>query len=151
MTSSVAGLLTPPTYGAYSSSKHALEALSNALRLEMFPFNVEVILIEPGYIVTNFQQTTKALAEPYIEAAKAGPYAKVYAGAWNGANRGRGDSKTTPEDCARVIQEAIESPHPKARYPVTPLAKWASFGRRILPDTLLDSFLRRKYGILRDE
>jgi len=79
MTSSVAGLLTPPTYGAYSSSKHALEALSNALRLEMFPFNVEVILIEPGYIVTNFQQTTKALAEPYIEAAKAGPYAKVYA------------------------------------------------------------------------
>jgi len=37
MTSSVAGLLTPPTYGAYSSSKHALEALSNALRLEMFP------------------------------------------------------------------------------------------------------------------
>jgi len=65
--------------------------------------------------------------------------------------QGRGDSKTTPEDCARVIQEAIESPHPKARYPVTPLAKWASFGRRILPDTLLDSFLRRKYGILRDE
>jgi NAD(P)-dependent dehydrogenase (short-subunit alcohol dehydrogenase family) len=117
----------------------------------MFPFNVEVILIEPGYIVTNFQQTAKALAEPYVEAAKAGPYAKIYAGAWSGANKGRGDSKTTPEDCARVILEAIESPHPKARYPVTPLAKWASFGRRILPDTLLDSFLRRKYGIFREE
>jgi len=151
MTSSVTGLLTPPTYGAYSSSKHALEALSNALRLEMFPFNVDVILIEPGYIVTNFQQTAKELAEPYVEAAKAGPYAKVYAGAWSGANKGRGDSKTTPEDCARVIQEAIESPHPKARYPVTPLAKWASFGRRILPDTLLDSLLRRKYGVFREE
>ena len=151
MTSSVTGLLTPPTYGAYSSSKHALEALSNALRLEMFPFHVEVILIEPGYIVTNFQQTAKELAEPYVEAAKAGPYAKVYAGAWRGANKGRGDSKTTPEDFARVIQEAIESPHPKARYPVTPLAKWASLGRRILPDTLLDSLLRRKYGIFREE
>jgi len=151
MTSSVAGLLTPPTYGAYSSSKHALEALSNALRLEMFPFNIEVILIEPGYIVTNFQQTAKALAEPYIEAAKAGPYAKVYAGAWSGADKSRRDSKSTPEDCARVILEAIESPHPKARYPVTPLAKWASFGRRIFPDTLLDSFLRRKYGIHREE
>ncbi len=151
MMSSVAGILTPPTYGAYSSSKHALEALSNALRLEMYPFNIEVILIEPGYIVTNFQQTAKALAEPYIEAAKAGPYAKIYSGSLNGASKARGESKTTPEDCARVIQEAIESPHPKARYPVTSLAKWASFGRRILPDTILDSFLRRKYGIVRED
>ena len=59
MMSSVAGLVSPPTYGAYSSSKHALEGLTNALRLEMYPFKVEVILIEPGYIVTNFQQTAK--------------------------------------------------------------------------------------------
>ena len=151
MMSSVAGILTPPTYGAYSSSKHALEAISNALRLELFPFHVDVILIEPGYIVTNFQQTARELAKPYVEAAQAGPYAKIYSGAWTGANKGRGDSKTTPEDCARVLLDAIESPHPKARYPVTSLAKWAAFGRRILPDTLLDSFLRRKYGIAREE
>jgi len=151
MVSSVAGLLTPPTYGAYSASKHAVEALSNALRLELFPFKVEVILIEPGYIVTNFQQTAKSLAEPYVEAAKAGPYAKVYAGAWNGASESRGNSKTTPEDCARVILEAVESPHPRARYTVTPLAKWASIGRRILPDTLMDSILRKKYGVEREE
>ena len=151
MMSSVAGLITPPTYGAYSSSKHALEGLTNALRLEMYPFGIEVILIEPGYIVTNFQQTAKELAAPYVETSKASPYAKIYSGAWAGANKGRGDSKTTPEDCARVILQAIESSHPKARYTVTPLAKWASFGRRVLPDTLLDSFLRRKYGIVREE
>ena len=150
MMSSVAGLVSPPTYGAYSSSKHALEGLSNALRLEMYPFGVEVILIEPGYIVTNFQQTAKALAQPYVESAPNGPYAKIYSGAWEGANKGRDGSKTTPEDCARVIQEAIEAPHPKARYPVTPLAGWVSFGRRILPDTLMDSFLRRKFGITRE-
>ncbi len=147
MMSSVAGLVSPPTYGAYSSSKHALEGLSNALRLEMYPFGIDVILIEPGYIVTNFQQTAKALAQPYVEAAPSGPYAQVYSGAWEGANKGRGGSKTTPEDCARVIQQAIETPHPKARYPVTPLAAWASFGRRVLPDTLMDAFLRRKFGI----
>ena len=46
---------------------------------------------------------------------------------------------------------AIESGHPKARYTVTPLAKWAAFGRRVLPDTLMDSFLRRKFGIVREE
>ena len=151
MLSSVAGILTPPTYGAYSSSKHAVEALSNALRLELYPFNIDVILIEPGYIMTNFQQTAKDLAESYIEGSKASPYAKIYEGAIAGATSSRRESKTTPEDCARVILNAIESGHPKARYTVTPLAKWAAFGRRVLPDTLMDSFLRRKFGIVREE
>ena len=150
MMSSVAGLLSPPTYGAYSSSKHALEGLTDSLRLEMYPFGVEVILIEPGYIVTNFQQTVKELAQPYAEKAKDSPYAKIYSGAWAGASRGREASKATPEDCARVMLEAIESPHPKARYPVTPLAKWGSFAKRVLPDVLLDSFLRRRFGIRRE-
>lgn len=151
MMSSAAGLVSPPTYGAYSSSKHALEGLTNALRLEMYPFGVEVILIEPGYIVTNFQQTAKELAQPYVERAKTSPYAKIYSGAWTGVNQGRRQSRSTPEDCAQVILKAIESPHPKARYPVTPLAKWASIGKRILPDSVLDSFLRKKYGIAREE
>lgn len=151
MLSSVAGIVTPPTYGAYSSSKHAVEALSNALRLELYPFNVEVILIEPGYIMTNFQQTAKELAQPYVEGSTASPYAKVYSAAFGAASSSRRESKTTPEDCARVILHAMEASHPKARYTVTPLAKWASIGRRFLPDTLLDSFLRRKFGIVREE
>jgi NAD(P)-dependent dehydrogenase (short-subunit alcohol dehydrogenase family) len=150
MMSSVAGLISPPTYGAYSSSKHALEGLSNALRLEMYAFGIDVVLIEPGYIVTNFQQTAKELAEPYTERANASPYAKIYAGAHSGSNRGREHSKTTPEDCARVILEAIESPHPKARYPVTSMAKWLAFGKRILPDTILDSVMRKRFGITRE-
>jgi short-subunit dehydrogenase len=151
MLSSVAGILTPPTYGAYSSSKHAVEALSNALRLELYPFNVEVILIEPGYIMTNFQQTAKDQAQSYIDGSATSPYAKIYDGAIAGATNSRRESKTTPEDCARVILHAIEASHPKARYTVTPLAKWAALGRRILPDTLMDSFLRRKFGIIREE
>jgi NAD(P)-dependent dehydrogenase (short-subunit alcohol dehydrogenase family) len=151
MLSSVAGILTPPTYGAYSSSKHAVEALSNALRLELYPFHIEVILIEPGYIMTNFQQTAKAQAESYIEGSARSPYAKIYSGAIAGATNSRRESKTTPEDCARIILHAIQASHPKARYTVTPLAKWAALGRRILPDTLMDSFLRRKFGIEREE
>jgi NAD(P)-dependent dehydrogenase (short-subunit alcohol dehydrogenase family) len=150
MMSSAAGLVSPPTYGAYSASKHALEGLTNALRLEMYPFGVEVILIEPGYITTNFQQTAKELAQPYAERAKSSPYAKIYSAAWTGANQSRSASKTTPEDCAEVILKAIESPHPQARYPVTSLAKLLAFGKRILPDTLLDSILRRRFGITRE-
>ena len=150
MLSSVAGLVTPPTYGAYSSSKHALEGLSNALRLELYPFGIDVVLIEPGYIVTNFQQTAKALAQLYVDAAKSSAYAKIYEGAWSGASQGRGASKTTPEDCARVILRAIEAKNPHARYGVTPLATLVKWAKRLVSDRFLDKFLRRKYGVTRD-
>lgn len=149
MISSVAGLVTPPTYGAYSSSKHALEGLGNALRLELYPFGIDVVLIEPGYIVTNFQQTAKELAQPYVEAAKTSPYQKIYEGAWKGANQGRGGSKTTPEDCARVMLEAIEARNPRVRYGVTPLATRVKWGKRLVSDRLLDRFLRQYYGVAR--
>jgi NAD(P)-dependent dehydrogenase (short-subunit alcohol dehydrogenase family) len=150
MMSSVAGFVSPPTYGAYSSSKHALEGLSNALRLEVYPFGIEVVLIEPGYIVTNFQQTARDLAKNYTENAQTGPYAKVYAAALAGANKGRGRSKTTPEDCARIILQAIESPRPKARYEVTDLAKFAAWAKRLMSDRAVDNFLRRRFGIERE-
>jgi len=149
MVSSVAGLVSPPTYGAYSASKHALEGLSNSLRLELYPFHIEVILIEPGYIVTNFQQIATALAKPYVDGAPSSPYAKVYSGASSGANRGRGDSKTTPEDCARAMLHAIETPSPKPRYGVTSLARTVKFGKRFLTDKMMDAIVRRKYGITR--
>jgi NAD(P)-dependent dehydrogenase (short-subunit alcohol dehydrogenase family) len=150
MLSSVAGLVSPPTYGAYSSSKHALEGLSNALRLELFPFNIQVVLIEPGYIVTNFQQTAKELAQPYVESAKTSPYGRIYSGAWAGANEGRESSKSTPEDCARVILQAMESPNPRARYGVTALATLVKWAKRLASDRIVDAFMRRKYRVTRD-
>jgi len=150
MMSSVAGLVSPPTYGAYSSSKHALEGLSNALRLELYPFGVDVILIEPGYIVTNFQQTAKDLSQPYAERAAGSPYAKIYSAAWAASKVGRERSNATPDDCARVILRAIESSHPKARYTVTSMAKAVSIGKRILPDALFDSVLRWRFGLTRE-
>ena len=150
MLSSVAGLVTPPTYGAYSASKHALEGLSNALRLELYPFHIEVVLIEPGYIRTSFQQTATDLAKGYAENARSSPYAKIYEGAWNGANESRKGSQTTPEDCARVMLRAIEAAKPKARYGVTPLARTVKWAKRLATDGLIDSVLRRKYGVTRD-
>jgi len=147
MISSVAGLVTPPTYGPYSSSKHALEGLSNALRLELYPFHIPVILVEPGYIVTNFQQTAKDLAQPYVGAAASSPYQKVYEGAWSGASKGRKSSKSTPEDCARVVHHVIETPRPRARYGVTPLATLVKWGKRLLSDRALDRYIRRFYSV----
>ena len=99
--------------------------------------------------MTNFQQTARDLAQGYAQSAQSGPYAKVYANAFSGANKSRGKSKTTPEDCARVMLQAIEAARPKARYEVTGLAKFAAWGKRLMSDRAVDAFLRRKFGIAR--
>jgi NAD(P)-dependent dehydrogenase (short-subunit alcohol dehydrogenase family) len=151
MMSSISGFVTPPTQGAYSASKHAIEALSNALRHELYPFGIHTILIQPGYIVTNIQSTAMALAQPLQEKFKNGPYAKIYASYLENAASTRAQSKTTPEDCARIMLKAIEAPHPKARYGVTPLASFAKIARRLLTDGAADRLIRRRYGITRED
>jgi short-subunit dehydrogenase len=150
MVSSVAGFLTVPLQGAYSASKHSVEAISNALRHELYPFGVRTVLIEPGYIVSGIQQVGASLAQPYMEKVQRGPYAKLYASTWASANSTRAKSKTTPEDCARIILEAVESPEPKARYGVTSLATLAKWGKRILSDRAADRWIRGRYGITRE-
>jgi NAD(P)-dependent dehydrogenase (short-subunit alcohol dehydrogenase family) len=149
MMSSVSGFVTPPAQGAYSSSKHALEGLSNALRLEMYSFGIDVVLIEPGYIVTGIQQAALELSKPYTEKVQSGPYASLYAGFLARVHASRVESKTTPEDCARVILQAIEAPRPRPRYLVTPLATFAKWSKRLLSDRALDGMFRRRFGIVR--
>jgi NAD(P)-dependent dehydrogenase (short-subunit alcohol dehydrogenase family) len=148
MMSSLSGLVTPPTQGAYSSSKHALEGLSNALRMELYPFGIDVVLIEPGYIITGIQKTAAELSKPYLE--KGGPYAPLYTKFFTSVNDMRTKSKYTPEDCARVMLHAIEAPRPKPRYGVTSLAPFVKWSKRLLTDSAIDAMLRRRYGIVRD-
>jgi NAD(P)-dependent dehydrogenase (short-subunit alcohol dehydrogenase family) len=148
MMSSLSGLVTPPTQGAYSSSKHALEGLSNALRMELYPFGIEVVLIEPGYIITGLQKTAAELSKPYLE--KGGPYAPLYAKFFTSVNDMRTKSRYTPEDCARVMLRAIEAPRPKARYGVTSLALFVKWSKRLLTDGAIDAMLRRRYRIDRE-
>jgi NAD(P)-dependent dehydrogenase (short-subunit alcohol dehydrogenase family) len=148
MMSSLSGLVTPPTQGAYSSSKHALEGLSNALRMELYPFRIDVVLIEPGYIVTGIQKAATELSRPYMQ--ESGPYAPLYARFLASANDTRSKSRTTPEDCARVMLHAIETPKPKPRYGVTSLSPFVKWSKRLLTDNAMDAMLRRRYGIVRE-
>ena len=150
MMSSVSGFVTPPTQGAYSASKHAIEALSNALRHELYPFGIHTILIQPGYIMTSIQSTAMDLAQPYQEIFKTGPYAGIYASYLGNATSTRARSKTTPEDCARIMLKAIEAPRPKARYRVTALATFAKWTKWLLTDSAADRMIRRRYGITRE-
>jgi NAD(P)-dependent dehydrogenase (short-subunit alcohol dehydrogenase family) len=149
MMSSVSGFVTVPTQGAYSSSKFALEAMSNALRLELYPFGVKVILVEPGYIVTGIQQAAMELSKPYLEKMQAGPYAPLYARFLASVTGARAASKTTPEDCAQTVLKAIESPNPKIRYTVTQLAVVAKWCKRLLSDRAVDALFRRRFRIVR--
>jgi NAD(P)-dependent dehydrogenase (short-subunit alcohol dehydrogenase family) len=148
MMSSISGLVTAPTQGAYSSSKHALEALSNALRMELYPFHIPVVLIEPGYIVTGIGKAAAELSKPYVE--KGGPYASLYARFFISVNAARTRSKTTPEDCARVMLHAIETPRPKPRYGVTSLYHFMKWSKWLLTDSAMDGLLRRRFGVTRE-
>lgn len=148
MMSSVSGLITAPTQGAYSSSKHALEGLSNALRMELYPFGIPVVLIEPGYIVTGIGKAAAELSKPYVD--KGGPYASLYERFFVSVNAARAKSKTRPEDCARVMLHAIETPRPKPRYGVTSLYHYMKWSKWLLTDSAMDGILRRRFGVVRE-
>jgi NAD(P)-dependent dehydrogenase (short-subunit alcohol dehydrogenase family) len=145
--SSMGGRLTFPGGGAYHGTKHAVEALSDALRFEVRGFGVDVVVIEPGLITTRFGETAAgsidapaAADDPYAEfnAAVGTATAEVYQGPL--ARLGGG-----PETVARAIERAISSRRPKTRYKVTPSARLALAQRRLLPDRAWDAFLRTQF------
>ena len=75
--SSIAGKLSTPVNGTYSATKFALEALSDALQLELAPFGIQVVLVEPGAIKTHFDDTAQAHAQNIL-LNSASPYQSLY-------------------------------------------------------------------------
>jgi NAD(P)-dependent dehydrogenase (short-subunit alcohol dehydrogenase family) len=145
--SSIAGKVTMPILGPYSSSKFALEAISDAMRIELHPFGIHVVIIEPGYIRTDMERAAQDLSSTYVAGAERSPYRVVYEGfrrAWDETTRG---SKDVPEDCARVILRALTETPPRPRYVVTRRAKLTALLRRILSDRALDRSILRATGL----
>ena len=145
--SSIAGKLAIPLFGAYSASKFALEGMTDALRLEMYPFGIHVVLIEPGYIPTGFQGVATAISSEYVAGAERSPYAPIYKAYGRRVRRSEAKVRDTPEECARVILRAMRATPPKPRYTVTSQARWGSFGKRILSDRQFDRQLIRVFGL----
>jgi NAD(P)-dependent dehydrogenase (short-subunit alcohol dehydrogenase family) len=112
--SSIAGKLSTPVNGTYSASKFALEALSDALRFELAPFGIQVIVIEPGAIQTQFDATSLAHAGGLLT-NPASPYRPLYQKSDEFAASMR-RNEPGPEVVSRVIQQAIEASHPKPYY-----------------------------------
>ncbi len=144
--SSIAGKVSSPLFGAYSSSKFALESISDAWRLELDPFGIQVILIEPGIIPSGMERAARELSGPYID-REPGPYTAIksgFEGMWTAESA---KAKTTPDDCARAILNALRAARPKARYPVTSTATAMTYLRRILSDRTLDRLILGRYKL----
>lgn len=145
---SMGGRLTFPGGGPYHATKHALVALTDALRFEVRGFGIDVVLIEPGLIRTGFGDVALASLDrlerpdsPYAhfnrevgrittESYEKGPVARLTGSA---------------EDVAAVVEEALTAAHPKTRYRVSASARVFLTLRRLLSDRMWDAFMRRTY------
>ena len=144
--SSMGGRLTFPGGGLYHASKYAVEAISDALRFEVRGFGVDVIVIEPGLIVTSFGETA---AGSLGGAESDGPYAdfnrhvaEITEGAYKGPMAKLGGP---PEVVAQTVAKALKADRPKARYPVTASARLMITQRRLTPDRLWDLAMRSQF------
>lgn len=141
--SSVAGRIATPFAGAYAASKHALEAMSDALRRELMIYGVDVIVIEPGVIRTPiWDKIEKADVSRYFatDYRAAGETARARA-----LREGRNGAP--PERVARAVLRALTSPNPPARIPVVPNYILGWLLPRALPDRALDRIIARAIGL----
>ncbi len=139
---SVGGQVTFPFMGIYGSTKFALEAISDALRFEVAPFGVKVVVVEPGPVRTAFEDTATAEAR---HAASGSAFALLFErmpeimGRFASASVG-------PEVLARVIERAATEAAPAARYTDTLRSRATILLFRFLPSALSDALYRVVYG-----
>jgi NAD(P)-dependent dehydrogenase (short-subunit alcohol dehydrogenase family) len=141
--SSIGGKVTFPGGGFYHGTKHAVEAISDALRFEVRPFGVKIIVVEPGTVLTPFGDTAVA------SISDGGPYAAfkegladTVKGAYDGP---MARMAITPEKVAAVIEKAISKRRPRTRYPVGLPARMGIAMKRITPDRIFDAVLRSQF------
>ena len=136
--SSMGGKLTFPGGGIYHATKHAVEAISDALRFEVRGFGVDVVVVEPGLIRTSFGEAAVGSMPredgPYAEfnSAVAAATKRVYDGPLGRLGAG-------PQAVAKAIERALTAERPRTRYKVTASARVLMAQRSLLPDRAWDA------------
>jgi NADP-dependent 3-hydroxy acid dehydrogenase YdfG len=141
--SSVAGRVSAPLGGYYSASKHALEAISEALHYEMSHFGLKVRVVEPGGFESDIQENSVVYgsdAAPYDELAKEWEEAQ-------GRFMGTGGVRPGPEVVAQTIADAVEFEGQKLRWPVGDDAKLVFDVRSSMNDEDFESTMRQTLGL----
>ncbi len=137
--SSVGGMLCPPFLSPYSSTKFALEALSDALRMELRPWHIDVSVIEPGAIETPIWSKGGDVLHNLIDDAPAEGL-ELYGGAMAGMESLVEPHGASTEQVARAVAHALSSAHPRTRYPIGFEGALVRFVSR-LPDRLRDRLI----------
>ncbi len=136
--SSVGGRITMPFFGVYNSTKYAVESLSDALRYELRPFNVDVSLIEPGLIRTNFEATAVANLDVFAST----PYAKAVE-KYEAISKRADRFASEPIVIAKAIARATEARRPAARYVAPFMTNFVVLFSRIAPTRVWDWAMRK--------
>jgi len=140
-----------PMVGAYSASKFALEALSDALRVELRPWQIPVSIIRPGQVRTSiFDKARDALDKrrgEIPEQLKNG-YDMMYSRAAEFNERGA-KSLTSPEKVAGVVFQALTAKRPRPRYHVGMDAYGMKLVNSVVPQRLIDRLLARVMRVLK--
>jgi NADP-dependent 3-hydroxy acid dehydrogenase YdfG len=147
---SMGGRITFPVGGFYHATKYAVEAISDALRVEVKPFGIAVILVEPGLIRSNFEsRVNESLDMGTNPSGGDTAYADLLAANEKSTTGAYANDfmATGPESVAAVIVKALDSPRPRSRYVVTSAAKVMINLRRFGGDRVWDATMRRQFGI----
>ncbi|MEU3227745.1 SDR family NAD(P)-dependent oxidoreductase [Streptomyces sp. NPDC006976] len=154
MMSSIFGQFATPGRGYYQATKHALEAISDSLRLEVDTFGIKVVLVEPSPVLGGFVPMSVAdLGMSGQE--RGGVYDDFwrYFVDWHGAYRetekpsGRGRMAVRAETVAKVIEKAVTSDNPKIRYRIGMPSRLLPRMRWTIGDRLFERFVRAFFPI----
>jgi short-subunit dehydrogenase len=143
-TSSIGGLMGLPYQGFYSASKFAVEGLSEALRMELIPFNIKVIVIQPGDFFTNFTVNRKPVNTGGSDSAYGTQSQKTLSIIEKDEKGGM-----SPDFLARKVAKILEQKNPYHHYIIaTPEQKFAVLLKRLLPASWFMKMLSSHYGII---
>jgi NAD(P)-dependent dehydrogenase (short-subunit alcohol dehydrogenase family) len=146
---SIGGRLASPFLGPYNASKYALEAITDALRLELRQFGVQVAAVEPGAVATPIWEKGRASAEQAT--ATMGPEAlKLYGAGLAAISKfiSLGESSGVPPlEVAQVVEHALTARRPKTRYVVGREARMRLLLTRLLPTRVMDRVVVRAMGL----
>ena len=149
--SSISGLVATPMTGAYNASKFALEGMADALRMELAPWGIRVVLVEPAQTDTDMWRQADADLDDAV--ASLTPehrelYAKHIEGFRKTIPRSQRMAKSV-ESVAGTIQQALTAPRPRSRYIVGGGPRAQALVARLTPTPLLDRLLRMGTGVPR--
>ena len=141
--SSIGGKFYEPLGAWYHATKFAVEGFSDSLRIELSPFGIDVVLIEPGPILTEWNEISR---QSLTDTSRGGAYEEQAESVRKVLERADGKSMaSSPQTVAKKIVKAAEARNPRARYPVGKGAGTILRARRLLPDRAFDAIVKGMY------